>query len=70
MRSRTKIIFLVFAFILAYAVLNTDLGIDRLTGDTTLDSDGQIPSEISKAPIVLFCPRDSCGQNLAYMINS
>ncbi len=70
MRSRTKIIFLVFAFILSYAVLNTDLDIDRLTGDTTLDSDGQIPSEISKAPIVLFCPRDSCGQNLAYMINS
>lgn len=43
-------------------------GLDSITGHTSYAA-SKIPEEKSREPIVLFCPRDSCGMNLEYMIN-
>lgn len=71
-KAKRRLILLVVLVFAVYALVEAQPGaIGKITGFTAKEvkeTDAVEPS--AKDPIVLFCPRDSCGTNLEYLINS
>ncbi|MCX6707609.1 MAG: phospholipase D-like domain-containing protein [Candidatus Woesearchaeota archaeon] len=72
--KRRAIITLILIAVLYLVYSNQDSiksAAESITGNAINNFDSaNIPKELSTDPIILFCPRDDCGENLVYLINN